>query len=926
MNEEDEQIDQLLRDLQERAKELNCLYKVEELLSNTDTPIGQLLKGVIEILPSGLQYPEICQVEIQYQDQVYQSPDFVDTQFSQSADIVVQEKTIGQISVSYKREVPHVEGEYFLKQETKLINTIADRIGHTILHKDLKDVFNKWEVMKEELLKVKTGKWLAILDTFRRSDKKLFIYISRKMLIFLCWRGVEEAKQLFEKFGTVKKARDDTSGDDINRPQKKQTWEQILNISTEIFQIASESLSEDQIESCIQKWIQEDKSRFLVRAIENHNSSLADLIDAITRYRYIESKDTDLSPSIKKGLRVSLARRFFSDDLEFINIAKNYIELNDYYELVQHIIFPADSRGNLGGKSAGLFLANQIIQKCNKSSELLTDLKVPKTWYITSDGLTSFLHYNNLDEVIEQKYKEIEEIQIEYPNIIQLFKNSNFPPEIIKGLSIALENFGDHPIIVRSSSILEDRVGAVFSGKYKSLFLANQGSKDSRLESLLDAIAEVYASTFAPDPIEYRAERGLLDFHEEMGILIQEVVGNKIGNYFIPILAGVALSNNEFRWSARIDREDGLIRIVPGLGTRAVDRLADDYPILIALGKPDLRVNVTPDEIYRYSPKKIDVINLDKNTFETIEITKFLKEFGNDIPCVHHIFSSYKNNIIQRPSSRLNMNFDEDNLVVTFDGFITRTPLIKQLKVVIEVLQEKIQTPVDIEFAHDGQNLYLLQCRPQSYSRDSKPSPIPKNIPEETIVFTANRYVSNGFIHDITHIVYVDPEAYSRISDLSELANIGGVIGKINKLLPKRQFILMGPGRWGSRGDIKLGVNVTYSDISNTAMLIEIARKKGNYVPELSFGTHFFQDLVESSIRYLPIYPDEENILFNEKFLLGANNVLTELAPDFSSFSDTVRVIDVKKETNGFILNILMNAELVEAVGFLIDPRKKTSL
>ena len=136
---------------------------------------------------------------------------------------------------------------------------------------------------------------------------------------------------------------------------------------------------------------------------------------------------------------------------------------------------------------------------------------------------------------------------------------------------------------------------------------------------LMDAIAEVYASTFGPDPIEYRREQGLLDYHEEMGILIQAVVGQKVGNYFFPAFAGVALSNNEFRWSNRINPEDGLVRIVPGLGTRAVDRVSDDYPILMAPGEPNLRVNVTLDEIIRYSPKYIDVINLKTSTLRLIE-------------------------------------------------------------------------------------------------------------------------------------------------------------------------------------------------------------------------------------------------------------------------------------------------------------------
>ena len=222
------------------------------------------------------------------------------------------------------------------------------------------------------------------------------------------------------------------------------------------------------------------------------------------------------------------------------------------------------------------------------------------------------LHYNNLEEVNEQKYKDLEEIRIEYPNIIRLMKNAEFPPEILKSLSVALDDFGDNPLIVRSSSVLEDQIGAAFSGKYKSLFLANQGTKAKRLEALKGAITEVYASVYGPDPIQYRAERGLLDIHEEMGILIQEVVGFRVDEYFFPLFSGVAFSNNEYRWSPRINREDGLVRAVPGLGTRAVDRLTDDFPIMICPQQPDIRVNSIPEEVKRYSPRRMDVINLER--------------------------------------------------------------------------------------------------------------------------------------------------------------------------------------------------------------------------------------------------------------------------------------------------------------------------
>jgi hypothetical protein len=922
-NKRDKSMGSLFGELKERRKELNCLYQLEELLRSMDVTVTleELFPAVLKVIPPGWQYPDVARAKIQYRDKTYMSDGYKETPWQQRAEIKRQDKIVGQVVVSYIREVPPGHDGYFLKEETQLIKAIADCIGHMVLHMELKKAYQQWQEAEGKLSgKAKTAsEWQVLIDILQTTNLELFMYLSRKMLHYLCLNDVAQARQLLEEDGSGINAGKSSplSLKDVNQPLRRESMEHMVTTNKQVFRIASENLSEERILGLIHQWIEEDKSRALVYVLENPNSSLKELIDAITRFQYLEDRDITLSPSTEKGLRVSLSRYFLSEQLEFINIAGNHIKIEDYYELVKKIISPTKSHGKLGGKSAGLFLASRIFNGSTQYSELFKNIKLPKTWYITSDSMIDFLHYNNLESVFAQKYKEMDEIRVEYKNIIQIFKNSPFPPEIVRGLSMAVDDLGDTPIIVRSSSLLEDRLGAAFSGKYKSLFLANQGSKQDRLDALTDAIAEIYASTFGPDPIEYRRERGLLDFYEEMGIMIQEVVGSRVGHYFLPTFAGVAFSSNEFRWSARINRGDGLIRMVPGLGTRAVDRVAADYPVLIAPGKPHLRVNVTPEEVIRYSPKHVDVINLDTNTFETVEINRLIKEFGDDIPGIQHMVSVVQDNLIQKSTSLFNIDFEKHQLLVTFEGFFQRTDFVKQVGSLLKLLEQEIRTPVDIEFAHNGHHLYLLQCRPQSHSRDTQPAPIPKDIDEDRILFSANRYISNGYVPDITHIVYVDPEAYNRLSGVSELRGIGRVVGKLNKILPKRQFILMGPGRWGSRGDIKLGVDVTYSDINNTAVLIEIARQKGNYIPELSFGTHFFQDLVEASIRYLPLYPDDEDILFNEAFFERSENMLGDLFPEYAALSDVVRVIDVSRSADGLILRILMNADLDEAVGIL---------
>jgi pyruvate, water dikinase len=909
----------LLYALGERKKELNCLYHIEEILAQHDATLDLVFEECIAAIPPGWQYPDICRVRIVYDGRAWTSPDFHETPNVLSAPLLVDERPEGSIDVFYLSATRQADEGPFLREERRLINTIAERIGNYIQHQRLKHVFHEWQVLKDQLAEKKRAEWKVILEMLRRTDQSLYTRISRKMLNRMCWAGIRPACELMQRFGARSgETADDVYGE-INQPRRREELHDFIATSNEIFTIAAESFSDEDILNLIQRWIKDDKASFLVNTVENPDTSLAEIVDAISRYYHIFPGGIELSPATELGLRVSLIRRLFTEQLPYINIAKQYLEIKDFFELSKRIIYQQKSHGKLGGKSSGLFLAWHILRREMETTGNFQNVRVPKTWYITSDGILNFIHYNNLEEVFNQKYLDIEQVREEYPSIVQVFKNSYFPPEMIKGLSLALDDLGDRPVIVRSSSLLEDSMNAAFSGKYKSLFLANTGDKEKRLAALQDAIAEVYASTFGPDPIEYRAERGLLDFHEEMGIMIQEVVGTRIGKYLMPAWSGVAFSNNEFRWSPRIRREDGLIRLVPGLGTRAVDRVGDDYPILLAPGQPNLRVNVTPDEIIRYSPKKIDVINLESGRFETMDISDLLREAGNDYPGINLVVSQYDGDTIRQPFG-FELDFDNDVYAITFNGLIGGTQHIKTIWSMLQTLQERINTPVDIEFASDGQDIYLLQCRPQSFTRHNLPAAIPQDIPKNKTLFTANRFVSNGILPDVTHLVYINPDRYSELPERIDLITVGRIVGKLNKILPRRRFILMGPGRWGSRGDIKLGVSVTYSDINNTVLLVEIARTVGNYVPDLSFGTHFFQDLVEASIRYLPLYPDDKDALFNETFLTHSRNLLPDLLPDYAAYADTVVVVDIPESTGGEVLRILMNADLEQAIAFFGPP------
>ncbi|MHC4764692.1 MAG: PEP/pyruvate-binding domain-containing protein, partial [Planctomycetota bacterium] len=911
-------IEQLLRSLEERAKELDCLYRVDEVLARRSLSSEDVYRQLIDALLPGWPYPNACQVTVTVDGKTYAPDDFVNTGWCQQADICVEGEKIGEVAVYYTEKMPGESEGPALDEERRLINAIAERISYFIMQHRLQSLHESIFEAIELPATQHRHPWGILLEFLERTDPHLLSRITRKMVNHLCWAGIEAAQPLLHLSLEQGGPPEDRIPDE-NRPLKRRRLHHAAELTQRTFEVAAANLSEAEIVECIQSWINEEKSTILIKSLENPGTGLAEMAEAVERYQSAGIEDSELPRAVQTSLRVALLRRYFVDSLDYINVAKNFVSVRDFYALTQQVIYPSKSQGKLGGKGAGLFLASRILARSTEHRELFANLRTPKTWYVASDGALEFIHYNNLEELYNTKYMEIERVRQDYPHVVQVFKNSRFPPELLKGLAAALDDFGDRPIIVRSSSLLEDRVGAAFSGKYKSLFLANQGSKESRLEALQDAIAEVYASVFGPDPVEYRAERGLLDFREEMGILIQEVVGKRVGDYFVPACAGVAFSNNDYRWSPRLKREDGLVRMVPGLGTRAVDRMSDDYPVLLAPGQPGLRANATADEIARYSPRRIDVINLRENIFETVDATTLLRRCGDAFPAVRKLISIVEHDRV-RPPLPLEPDWERDDFVVTFEGLIADGHLVRQLDTMLKLLHEKLGTPVDIEFAYDGEELYLVQCRAQSYSREDAPSPIPQDISRDRIIFSANRHISNGRVADITHIVYVDPERYADLQDLLQLQNVGRAVGRLNQLLPKRQFILLGPGRWGSRGDIRLGVSVTYSDISNTAVLLEVARQKGNYLPELSFGTHFFQDLVEAGIRYLPLYPDDPGTEFNETFLKRADNIFTDLVPELASLAEVIQVIDIPKETDGLVLRVLMNADLEQAVGILDEP------
>lgn len=183
---EQKSLDKLIYDLKERAKELICLYELQELFNKPESTVEEICQEMATILPSGWQYPDVCQTKIIYDNSVYKSPNFEETSWGQSVDIVVQDEKVGSISVYYTAERPLEDEGPFLKEERKLIDTIAEQFGFHILHRKLKEVFQEQQKLEEE----RGNKWRIFLDLLNRTDPKLLMRISRKMLNYLCWDGI----------------------------------------------------------------------------------------------------------------------------------------------------------------------------------------------------------------------------------------------------------------------------------------------------------------------------------------------------------------------------------------------------------------------------------------------------------------------------------------------------------------------------------------------------------------------------------------------------------------------------------------------------------------------------------------------------------------------------------------------------------------
>ncbi len=618
-------------------------------------------------------------------------------------------------------------------------------------------------------------------------------------------------------------------------------------------------------------------------------------------------------------IKVVLIKRMISDQLPYIGIAKRIFTIAD----LRYIFDRRIGSGKIGGKAAGLMLAWRILQgEPGETDEPRPPIGIPRSFFIGTEVIYEFRLINGLEHFMNQKYRSLADIREEYPRIVEAHLEGNFSPTIVNQLRAVLASMGDRPLVVRSSSLLEDNFGFAFAGKYASYFCPNQGTAEENLHDLLDAVRLVYASTLNPDAILYRQKHGLIDYDERMAILIQEAIGHRTGRYYFPTLAGVAFSQNPFRWNNRIRREDGFLRLVWGFGTRAVERVSNDFPRLIALSHPQLRPETTARAIRQHSQWSIDVIDLEDNLFKTVSILDVL---NSGYPFLRHIASINRGDYMEEIMS-LGARRGDDEYVLTFNTLTRDRRFVDLMRGALQRLEATYGRPVDMEFTVDivpnypqtDYRLHVLQCRPLSQRAEGGPVTIPRDIPPEDILFTSHHLVPDGRADNVRYIVYVDPQRYYALHDTTVRQELARAVGRLNKRLENERFILMGPGRWGS-ANIELGVHVTYADIFNTKVLIEMAVAHNGHMPELSYGTHFFQDLVEAGIHSLAlrIGSGPGGSSFNWAFFADTPNALADLLPSEAGLADVLKVIDLDALSGGRRLQVLMDGHHDEAIGYL---------
>ena len=589
-------------------------------------------------------------------------------------------------------------------------------------------------------------------------------------------------------------------------------------------------------------------------------------------------------------------------DSKMREMVKKYFSPDDYFKVRDHMV----GTGMIGGKACGMLLARAIIGSGEPDIEEI--LEPHDSFYVGSDVYYTYIVDNGFWDIrIRQRTEE------GYFSLAEEFSeklmNGKFSENLREQFVRIIEYYGQDPYIVRSSSILEDGFGNAFAGKYESVFCANRGTPYERLSEFEKAVKTVYASSMSLSALDYRKRRGLDKRDEQMALLVQRVSGSYYGKYYMPCAAGVGYSYSPYRFLKNGDPSAGMLRLVMGLGTSAVDRTEGSYPRLVSLDMPERSVYANTADRHRFSQRKAEVINTDERIPERLDL-RFIE---NELP--DHLADILLEHDYDAECRLREMGRKTPVRFISCKGLTDNKDLMDKMKRMLKCIQEEYGQPVDTEFTvnisdNGDYSVNLLQCRPLQVLRDQAGVTVPDNVPAEKILLE-NMKASMGLSRcvKLDLIVFVDPVGYYKLP-YNEKNNAARIIGRINSHFRDlgKHMMLIVPGRIGTSSP-ELGVPTAFSDISSFEVICETEEESAGYNPELSYGSHIFQDLVEAEILYTAVFRNEKTLHFSPGLLSSCRNIIGEFADD-SIMRDIIGVYDVSGE-ECMLYNDLKNEHLM---------------
>lgn len=598
------------------------------------------------------------------------------------------------------------------------------------------------------------------------------------------------------------------------------------------------------------------------------------------RTKILREKGIDITKECSRMCNIMMTR-----DTKMREMVKKNFTPEDYFAVRDHMV----GTGMIGGKSCGMLLARAIIR--NKEPDISEVLEPHDSFYVGSDMYYTYIVDNNLWDIrIKQRTADgYFALADEFADRIMA---GTFSSAMREQFIRIIEYYGQDPYIIRSSSILEDGFGNAFAGKYESVFCANRGSLKERLNEFEHAIKVVYASSMSLSALDYRKRRGLEERDEQMALLIQRVSGSYYGTYYMPCAAGVGYSYSPYRIMKDTDPTAGMLRLVMGLGTSAVDRTEGSYPRIVNLDMPEKSSYSSSADKHKFSQGKAEVINMTKRELEKLSYEMMEQDIPKYLEKILLEHDTEAESRLREMGRRREVKF------ISCKGLVANASLMDQMRRMLKCVQEEYKYPIDTEFtiniSENGEySIDLLQCRPLQVQKGKSGSVVPDDVPEERILlesFGASMGISKTSTLDL--IVYVDPIKYYELP-YKEKDLVAKLIGKINwhyRDMDKHMMLIV-PGRVGTTSP-ELGVPTSFADISAYDIICETEESRAGYNPELSYGSHIFQDLVEAEILYTAIFHGEKTKHYSPEKLEGSRDLTDELEfPDV--LEGVVHVYDV---------------------------------